>query len=47
MICKHILLVTFLNKSEFTFFFAQLNDFKYFYLTQIILFTINHLFFHS
>ena len=40
MICKHILLITFLNKPELIFFRTQLNGFKYFYLTQIILYTI-------
>ena len=42
MIYKHILLITFLNKSEliFFFFYTQLSGFEYFYLTQIILFII-------
>ena len=43
MICKHILLIAFLNKPELIF-CSQLSSFKYFYQTQIILFTINHLF---
>ena len=43
MICKHILLITFLNEPELIF-CTQLNGFKYFYLPQIIIFTINHLF---
>ena len=46
MICKYILLITFLNKPELIF-CTELNGFKYFYLTQIILFTINHLFAHK
>ena len=46
MICKHILLITFLKKPELIF-YTQLNGFKYFYLTGIIPFTINHLFAHS
>ena len=37
MICKHILLITFLNEPKLI-----LNDFKYFYLIQIIKFIINH-----
>ena len=40
MICKHILLMIFLNESELIF-FTQLKGFKYFYLTRIILLTIN------
>ena len=49
MISKHILLKTFLNESEFIFFFfcIQLNGFTYLWLIWIILFTINHLFAHS
>ena len=43
MICKHILLIKFLNKAEFIF-FTQLNGSNYYYLTLIILFNINHLF---
>ena len=46
MICKHILLPTFLNKPELIF-LTQLNSFKYFYLTWVILFAINHLFAHN
>ena len=46
MICKHILLITFLNKPEFIF-SRQLNDLKYCYLTLIILFNITHSFTHS
>ena len=44
MICKHILQITFLNKPECIFF-----PVKWFqvFLTQIILFTINHLFEYS
>ena len=45
MICYHILLIILLNKPKLTF-GPQLNDFNYFYLTQIILFTINYLFAH-
>ena len=45
MICKHIMLITFLSKSDLIF-CTQLNGFKYFYQTRIILFTINHLFAH-
>ena len=45
MIYKHILLIIFFNKPEI--FGTQLNDFKYFYLTQIILFTITRLFTQS
>ena len=41
MISKHILYITFLNKSELLF-VIQLNGFTYFYQTGIILFTINH-----
>ena len=37
MICKHILLMIFLDKPE-------LNGLKVFYLIQILLLTINHLF---
>ena len=46
MIGKHILLITFFNEPELIF-CTQLNGFKYFYQTGIILFTINHLFAHS
>ena len=46
MIFKHILLIAFLNKPE-QLFCTHLNGFKYFYLTRIILFTINHLFLDS
>ena len=46
MICRDILLITFLDDPELIF-FIQLNDFTYFYLVQIIVFTINHLFAHS
>ena len=42
MICEHILLITFLNEFELISFGIQLNGFKYFYLTWIILFTINY-----
>ena len=42
MICKHILLITFLNKPEF--FCTQLNGFKYCYLALIIQCNIYHLF---
>ena len=34
----------FINEPELIFFCSMLNDFKYFYLTRIILFTFNHLF---
>ena len=37
-------MITFLNEPVLL--FAQLNGFKYFYLTQIILFMVNHLFAH-
>ena len=48
MICKHIWLIAFLNKPEIIInFFSELNNFTYFYLIQIILFIINHLFAHS
>ena len=40
--CKHILLMTVLNEPEL-FFWSQLNGFKYFFLTQIILFNITQL----
>ena len=46
MICKHILLITFLNEPELIF-CRDLNGFSYFYQIRIILFTINHLFVHS
>ena len=46
MICKYILLITFLEEPEHIF-FTQLNGFKYYYLIRMILFTINHLFAHS
>ena len=46
MICKHILLITFLNESEFIL-GSPLNGFTYFYLMGMILFSINHLFAHS
>ena len=46
MICKHILLITFLDEPA-VIFSAQLNGFRYFYLILIILFTINHLLAHS
>ena len=45
MICKHILLIIVLNEPELIF-SAQLKDFKYCYLIQIIPLTINHLFAH-
>ena len=35
MICKHILLITFLNEPEL-FFYTQLNDFKYCFITVTI-----------
>ena len=38
MICKYILLITFLNEPELILFCTQLNGFNYFYLIQIILF---------
>ena len=41
MICKHILLITFVNESDLIF-CPESNSFKYFYLTQIIQFAINH-----
>ena len=41
MICQEILLITFLNKPKLIL-GAQLNGFKYFHLTSIILFTINN-----
>ena len=44
MICKHILMITFLNEPEHISLFF---DFEYFYPKQIILLTINHLFAHS
>ena len=47
MICKHILLIIFLNEPELIILGTQLNGFKYCYLIQIILFTINNLFAHS
>ena len=43
MICKHILLITFLNEPKLIL-CTQLNGFKYFNQTWIILFTINHFF---
>ena len=43
MISKHILEITFLNEPELIFFGTQLNGFTYFYLIQLILFTINYL----
>ena len=43
MICKYILLVTFLNEPELIFFCTQLNGFKHFYQRLIILFNITHL----
>ena len=42
MICKHILLITFLNEPDLIF-CTQSNDFNYRYLTLIILFDIYHL----
>ena len=46
MICKRF--VDNIFKWAWTqFFFAQLNGFKHFYLTWIILFTINNLFAHT
>ena len=45
MICKHILLITFLNAPELTF-YTQLNVFKYFYLKRISQFIMNHLSVH-
>ena len=44
MICKHILLITFLNEPELIFFYKQLNGSKNCYRIRIILFTINNLF---
>ena len=46
MICKNILLMTFLNKPKLIF-FTLLSDFKYFDLIWIILSTKNHLFVQS
>ena len=46
MICKHILLITFIEEPEL-FFGTELNGFKYFYLIWIILLTINYFFAHS
>ena len=46
MISKHIFAIIFLNESELISFCIQLNGFTYFYLKQIILFTINPLFEH-
>ena len=46
MIYKHILLIIYLNEPELIF-YSQLNGFKYFYQTQIILFTVYHWFTHS
>ena len=46
MICNHILLITFFNESELIF-ITQLNGFKYFFLTRIILFATNLFFAHS
>ena len=45
MICKHILLITFLYEPE-VLFCSLLKGFKYCYLIQIIIFIINHLFAH-
>ena len=42
MISKHILEITFLNKPKFKF-STQLNGFKNFHQTRIILFIINYL----
>ena len=42
-VCVHILLTTSLNEPRLIF-STQLNSLKYFFLTQIILFTSNHLF---
>ena len=42
IICKYILLITFLNEPELSFLSTQLNGFQYFYLIRIILFTINN-----
>ena len=41
--CKYILLITFLNEPELIFYGKQLNGFKYFYLSSIILVTVNPL----
>ena len=46
MICKHILLITFLNEPELIF-CSQINDFKYGSLTLIILLNITYLLAHS
>ena len=46
MICKFILLITFLNEPQLIF-CTHLNGFTYFYLIQIILFTIYPLFSHK
>ena len=46
MISKHILWITFLNEPELIF-VTRLYSFTYFYLIQIILFSINPLFVHS
>ena len=43
MISKHIFLIAFLNEPELIF-TQQLNNFTYFYITRLILFTINHFF---
>ena len=40
MVCKYVLLLTFLNEPELIIFWTQLNGFKYCYLTLIIQFNI-------
>ena len=48
MISKHILLITSLNEPEPIFFLSFFSTHvDGFYLKQVILFTINHLFVHS
>ena len=46
MICKYMLELGILNEPELSFIFSQFNGLIYFYLIQIILFTINHLYAH-
>ena len=41
MISKNILYIVFLNEPELLFYW-ELKDFTYFYLIQIVLFSINH-----
>ena len=47
MICKHILLITFLNEPEVIVFYSQLNGSKYCSVSLTVQLNLSHLFKHS